>query len=193
MVKRLLKPSVGLRPVPVVLVTSVGADGRPNVVTLAWAGVVCSTPPMVSIAVRPERFSHGLIKATGQFVVNLPSSEQLWAVDYCGTRSGRHEDKFAAAGLTPVPASEVRPPLIAECPINVECVVRHELSLGSHDLFIGEVVAVHADESALDEAGNPSAAGARLMMYDQPDYLSLGSKLGWHGYSKSQSSDSSDT
>ena len=192
MVKRLLKPTVGLRPVPVVLVTCIGEEGRANVITLAWVGVVCSLPPMVSIAVRPERFSHDLIKSTGQFAVNLPSSDQLWAVDYCGTRSGRHEDKFAAAGLTPAPASEVKPPLIAECPINIECVVRHELSLGSHDLFIGEVVAVHADENALDEAGNLSAAGARLMMYDQPDYLSLGSKLSWHGHSKSQGSASSD-
>lgn len=193
MVKRQLKPAVGLRPVPVVLVTSIGDDGRANVVTLAWAGVVCSTPPMLSIAVRPERFSHDLIKSTGQFVVNVPSADQLWAVDYCGTRSGRHEDKFAAAGLTTIPASEVKPPLIAECPINIECVVRHELSLGSHDLFIGEVVALHADESALDEAGIPSAARARLMMYDQPDYLISGSKLGPHGLSKSQDAAPSDT
>ena len=193
MVKRLLKPSVGLRPVPVVLVTSIGEDGRANVITLAWVGVVCSVPPMVSIAVRPERFSHDLIKATGQFVVNLPSADQLWAVDYCGTRSGRYEDKFAASGLTPIPATEVKPPLIAECPINLECVVRHALSLGSHDLFIGEVVAVHADENALDGTGNLSAAAARLIMYDQPDYLSLGGKLSWHGYSKSQGSAASDT
>lgn len=184
MAKRLLKPAVGLRPVPVVLVTCVGADGRANVITLAWAGVVCSQPPMLGIAVRPERFSHDLIKNTGQFVVNLPSEKQLWAADYCGTRSGRFEDKFAAAGLTPMPAAEVKPPLIAECPINIECVVRHEVSLGSHDLFIGEVVALHADEAALDEAGNLSAAAAQLIAYDQPDYVGLSGKIGPHGLSK---------
>ena len=184
MAKRQLKPAVGLRPVPVALVTCVDGEGRANIITLAWVGVVCSIPPMLSIAVRPERFSYDMLKNGGQFVVNLPSVDLLWATDYCGTRSGRNEDKFAALGLTPVPASEVKPPLIAECPINIECVVRHQLSLGSHDLFIGEVVVLHADESALDEAGNLSAARARLIAYDQPEYCSLGSNLGRHGYSR---------
>ncbi len=193
MAKRQLKPAVGLRPVPVIMVTCVDEEERANIITLAWTGVVCSTPPMLSIAVRPERFSHDLIERTGQFVVNLPSADQLWAADYCGTRSGRHEDKFASTGLSPIPAAEVRPPLIAECPINIECVVRNELKLGSHDLFIGEVVALHVDENALDEAGNPSAARAGIITYDQPYYWSLGGKAGDHGYSKSSRPDSSDT
>lgn len=184
MAKRLLKPAVGLRPVPLALVTSVDAAGRANIITLAWVGVVCSMPPMLSIAVRPERFSHNMIRDTGQFVINVPSADLLWATDYIGTRSGRHEDKFAALGLTPVAATEVRPPLIAECPINIECLLRHELRLGSHDLFIGAVVALHADETALDASGNLSAAAAGIMAYDQPDYYSLGTKLGRHGYSR---------
>lgn len=184
MAKRQFKPGVGLRPVPVALITSVNDQGRSNIITLAWVGVVCSTPPMLSIAVRPERFSHDMIRNTGQFVINLPSVEQLWAADYCGSRSGRDEDKFAALGLTPVAASEVKPPLIGECPINIECVVRHQLALGSHDLFIGEVVALHVDESILDEAGNLSDAGARLIVYDQPEYRRLGDKIGRHGYSR---------
>ena len=113
--------------------------------------------------------------------------------DYFGLVSGRQTDKFAATGLTPIPAAEVKPPLIAECPINIECVVRHELRLGSHDLFVAEVVALHADEKILDEAGNPSAARARLITYDQPEYWSLGNKLDAYGYSMSSSSQESDT
>ncbi len=185
MAKRQLKPGTGLRPVPVVLVTCVDDAGRPNIITLAWVGVVCSVPPMVSISVRPERYSHQAIKSSGQFVVNVPTVDQLWAADYCGIRSGRHEDKFATAGLTAVPAAQVRPPLIAECPINIECVVRHELSLGTHDLFVGEVVVLHAEENLLDESGNFSGAGARLIAYDQPDYWSLGGKLASHGLASS--------
>ncbi len=184
MAKRQLKPAVGLRPVPVVLVTCVDEQGRPNILTLAWVGVVCSIPPMLSIAVRPERFSHGLIKKSGQFVVNLPSENILWAADYCGTRSGRDVEKFAGAGLTIVPASEVKPPLVGECPINIECEVRHHLSLGSHDLFIGEVVALHAEESAIDENGALSAERANLIAYDLPAYVGLGNKVGRHGFSQ---------
>lgn len=184
MVKRQLKPSVALRPVPVALITSVDEHDRPNIITLAWVGVVCSIPPMLSIAIRPERYSYELVRRSGQFVVNLPTADQVWATDYCGSRSGRDEDKFAAAGLTPSQASEVKPPLIAECPINIECVVRHELSLGSHHLFIGEVVALHADEAALDEAGNLSATGARLIAYDQPGYAAIGETIARHGYSR---------
>src|SRR3990172_11850816 len=106
MAKRQLKRAVGLRPVPVALVTCVDGEGRCNIITLAWVGVVCSIPPMLSIAVRPERFSYDIIRNGGEFVVNLPSVDLIWATDYCGTRSGRDEDKFAALGLTPVSASE---------------------------------------------------------------------------------------
>lgn len=184
MSKRQLRVSAALQPVPAVLVTCADAQGRANIITLAWTGVACSVPPMVSIAVRPERFSHSLIEESKEFVVNVPSTDLVWAVDYCGTRSGRSEDKFAGAGLTAVPASRVKAPLIAECPINMECVVRHVLSLGSHDLFVGEVVALHADERVLDESGAISAAKVRPLAYAPIDYWSLGDKLATHGYSR---------
>lgn len=184
MAKRRLRPSIALQPVPAVLVTCVDNEGRANIITLAWAGVVCSVPPMVGIAVRPERFSHRLIEETQEFVVNVPSVDLVWAVDYCGTRSGRNEDKFAGAGLTPLPASQVKAPLIAECPVGMECIVRQKLSLGSHDLFLGEVVAVQAEESALDESGAIAMGKVNPIAYAPIDYWSLGSKLSSHGYSR---------
>ncbi len=185
--KRQLRVSTALQPVPAVLVTCAGAQGRANIITLAWTGVACSVPPMLTIAVRPERFSHMLIEDSREFVVNVPSADLVWAVDYCGTRSGRAEDKFAGAGLTSLPASKVKAPLIAECPVNIECVVRHTMRLGSHDLFVGEVVAVHADESVLDESGAISAAKVNPLAYAPIDYWSLGSKLATHGYSRKAS------
>src|SRR5512136_2829296 len=131
--------STALFPVPAVLVTC-GVE-RPNIITLAWVGTVCSQPPMVGIAVRPERHSHHLLREVGEFVVNLPPAGLVAAVERCGTVSGRDHDKFALCNLTPLPAARVRVPLIAECPIHLECVVRQVLSLGTHDLFLGEVVA----------------------------------------------------
>ncbi|MGQ9675619.1 MAG: flavin reductase family protein [Chloroflexota bacterium] len=184
MAKRRLRPSTALQPVPAVLVTCVDNEGRANIITLAWVGVVCSVPPMVSIAVRPERFSHRLIDETKEFVVNVPSVDLVWAVDYCGTRSGKNEDKFAGTGLTPLPASQVKAPIIAECPIGMECVVRQKLSLGSHDLFLGEVVAVQADESVLDESGAIAVGKVNPIAYAPIEYWGLGSKLSVHGYSR---------
>lgn len=178
MSKRQLRPTVALRPVPVVLVTCIDSEGRPNIITLAWAGVVCSAPPMLGIAVRPTRYSYQLIKDSKEFVVNLPTAGMVAAAEYCGTRSGKNEDKFAGAGLNPVAASQVKAPLIAECPINMECVVRHEISLGSHDLFVGEIVAVHVDESVFDESGVISTAKVNPLAYAPPrEYWNLGSKL----------------
>jgi flavin reductase (DIM6/NTAB) family NADH-FMN oxidoreductase RutF len=145
------RPSTYLYPVPVVLVTC-GAE-KPNIVTLAWVGTVCSDPPMVGIAVRPGRHSHGLIQETGEFVVNIPGEELLEATDRCGHVSGSDVDKFAETGLTALSAAEVAAPLIAECHVNMECKVRQKLELGAHDLFLGEVVAVHVDEDVLDQEG----------------------------------------
>ena len=176
------KPSTYLYPVPVVLVTC-GVE-KPNIITLAWVGTVCSDPPMVSIAVRQERHSHQLIEETGQFVVNLPGEELLEATDYCGQVSGREVDKFAATGLTPEPASEVTPPLIAECHVNMECLVRQKLELGSHDLFLGEVVAVHVDEKVLEESGRRvDYSRARPFVLTFSEYRGLGDALGNYGFS----------
>jgi flavin reductase (DIM6/NTAB) family NADH-FMN oxidoreductase RutF len=151
MAKTRKKPSTYLYPVPVVLVTC-GVE-KPNVVTLAWVGTVCSDPPTVAIAIRPSRHSHRLIEETGEFVVNIPGQDLLEVADHCGQVSGREVDKFAEFGLTQEQAAEVKVPLIAECPVNMECRVLQKLELGAHDLFLGEVVAVHVDEAVLDEHG----------------------------------------
>ncbi len=169
------RPATALYPVPVVLVSC--GDARPNIITLAWVGTLCSEPPMVGIAVRPSRFSHGLIRATGEFVVNLPTASLLSVVERCGTVSGRQVDKFALCGITPAPASAVRPPLIAECPLHLECRVRHTIPLGSHDLFVGEVMAVQADEALLDARGEVDFQRAEWLCYIAGRYHRLGEHL----------------
>ncbi|BCV25940.1 flavin reductase family protein [Gelria sp. Kuro-4] len=168
--KKQLTPQTLLYPVPVVLVSCGGLAGPKNIVTLAWAGVVNSTPPMVGIGVRPSRYSHELISQTGEFVVNIPRADQLKAVEVCGSTSGRTSDKFAATGLTAVPAQKVKAPLIAECPVNLECRVQQVVKLPSHDLFLAEIVAVHADETVLDARGRIDPAKARPLAYCNGQY-----------------------
>ena len=182
MAKTIRPGSTALFPVPAVLVTC-GIE-RPNIVTLAWAGTVCSNPPMLGIAVRPERHSHGLIAQAGEFVVNLPTTRMVEAVDRCGTVSGRDHDKFALCGLTATPAAKVRVPLIAECPIHLECVVRQTISLGSHDLFLGEVVAVQADEALIGPRGGIAYSRASLLCYLAGEYYALGERLEAQGFSR---------
>jgi flavin reductase (DIM6/NTAB) family NADH-FMN oxidoreductase RutF len=165
--------------VPVVLV-SCGVD-RPNLITLAWAGVACSEPPVIGIGVRPGRFSHHLIAEAGEFVVNIPRADQVGIVDYCGNASGRDVDKWTACGLTPTPASQVRVPLVAECPVALECRVIHRLSLGSHDLFLGQVVAVQADEDLLTAEGRLDYARAQPLAYVGGDYWRMGGPVGHYG------------
>ena len=170
-----------LYPVPAVLV-SCGKGDEANIITLAWVGTVCSRPPMVAIGVRPHRYSHGLVEEQGEFVVNLPRADQVEWVDYCGVVSGEVEDKWEACGFTQVPASEVEVPLIAECPVNIECRVRETLSLGAHDLFIGEVVAIQVDEDMADERGRFDIEALQPFAYAGGEYWSLGDKIGEHGF-----------
>ena len=172
-------PSTALYPVPVVLV-SCGVD-RPNLITLAWAGVACSEPPVIAIAIRPGRFSHGLIAEVGEFVVNIPRADQMSIVDYCGNASGRDVDKWAACGLTPVPASQVRVPLVAEFPVALECRVIQRLSLGSHDLFLGQVLAVQADDDLLAADGRPDYLRAHPLAYVGGEYCQVTGPAGHHG------------
>lgn len=175
-----VKPgSTALYPLPAVLVTC-GVD-RPNIITLAWVGTLCSDPPSVGIGVRQERFSHGLIVESGEFAVNLPRADQVDVVDYCGQVSGRTVDKWAACCLTPAPARKIRTPLIAECPIALECRVTHRLSLGTHDLFVGEVLSVQADEELLSQHGAVDYGKAGLLAYSAGTYWSLGEALGRFG------------
>ncbi len=174
------RPSTMLLPTPAVLV-SVAGGAHGNFLTIAWTGVACSSPPMLTVAVRPSRYSHELLDAERSFVVNIPDAGQLEQVDVAGVTSGRDHDKFAELGLTALPASKVSAPLIAECPINVECVVRHQLALGAHDLYVGEVVAVHYDEELLDSRGRLRLKQLHPIAYVEGEYWSLGERLGTYG------------
>jgi flavin reductase (DIM6/NTAB) family NADH-FMN oxidoreductase RutF len=177
---KVLKPgSTALFPVPAILV-SCGLE-KPNLITLAWAGTLCSDPPAVGIGVRPERYSHSLLVEAGEFVINLPSASQVSALDYCGHVSGRDVDKWAACGLTPSAPSKVRTLLVAEFPIALECRVTHRLTLGVHDLFIGEVLAVQVDETILNDRGQVDYQRAGLLAYAGGYYYRLGELLGRHG------------
>ena len=183
MAKQQWKPSTILNPVPVVMVTCADRDGRPNIITVAWAGTINSNPPMLSISVRKERFSHSLIKQKGRFVVNLVTEKLAHAADFCGVKSGRDTDKFEALKLTPEKAAIADVPLIKESPVNIECVVKKVLELGTHDMFVAEITAVNVDESLLDEKGRLCLDKAGLICYAHGEYWSLGRVLGFFGYS----------
>jgi flavin reductase (DIM6/NTAB) family NADH-FMN oxidoreductase RutF len=183
MSKVVKKPFVALRPVPVVLV-SCGHGEQANIITIAWTGVLCSSPPQVGIGVRPDRHSHGLIQETGEFVINIPGEELLDEVEYCGFVSGREVNKFVDRGLTPAPGSAVETPIITECSINIECQVSHTLSLGSHDLFVGQVVAVQFSPEMLDERGRVDNDKLKPILFTGDEYRGLGSLLGRYGFSR---------
>jgi flavin reductase (DIM6/NTAB) family NADH-FMN oxidoreductase RutF len=173
-----LRPATYLYPAPVVVV-SCGTGERTNLITLAWAANVCAEPPQLAVAVRPTRHSHPLIAETGEFVVNLPAAENVEEVDFCGVFSGRDTDKWAETGLTPVPSERVGPPRIGEFPVNLECVLRHTLPLGSHDLFVGEVLAVHVAREVTGKDGRVDPARLASVVYSHGrSYYGLGGKLG---------------
>ncbi|NIP66892.1 flavin reductase family protein [Candidatus Bathyarchaeota archaeon] len=177
-------PGTALFPCPVVLVTSISSAGEPNIITLAWVGTVCSDPPMVGLGIRPRRYSFGLIESRGEFVVNIPSTEILRETDLCGNVSGQDVKKFSEAGLSPEPAEKVEPPLIKECPVNMECVLNKRFPLGAHHLFLGEVVQVHVDQKILKEEGQIDFQEVSPVVYNQGEYWSLGQKIEEHGFSK---------
>ena len=176
------KGSVLLGPIPPVLV-SCGTPEAPNVFTVAWAGIVNTHPPRVSISVRPSRHSYGLIQESGAFVINLPTAALARAVDWCGVKSGRDVNKFEAIGLTALPASQVGCPLVGESPVNLECKVFQQIPLGTHDLFLADVVAVNVSENLLDAAGKLHLERAGLLAYAHGQYYSLGEELGTFGWS----------
>ena len=183
MAKESLEPQTILLPLPAVMVSCQKKAERPNIITLAWVGVVCSEPPMVGIAIRKNRFSFDIIKESKEFVVNVPSGALLKATDFCGTTSGKDTDKFAEAKLTPVKGTKVNAPLIAECPVNLECVVRHMPDLGSHTLFIGEIVATHIDSEFLNDEGEPDVEKMKLFCYcpGAHQYRAIGDVLATYG------------
>ncbi len=189
MAKQIWKPSTMLNPVPIVMVTCADAEGKPNIITIGWAGTVNSEPPMLSISVRKERYSYNLIKDKGQFAVNLATQKLAYATDLCGVKSGRDVNKFELTGLTAQKASVIDVPIIKECPVSLECVVKNVLELGSHDMFVAEIVAVQADESLLDEKGKLVLEKADLICYSHGKYWTLGKELGFFGYSVAKKKD----
>lgn len=172
-----------LYPLPAVMVSVTDEDGNHNIITIGWAGTICTNPPMLSISVRPERYSYHMIEETGDFVVNLTTEDLAYATDYCGVKSGRDVDKFKELHLTPEPADDVKSPLIKECPVNIECKVVKKEELGSHHMFIAEVKAVHVDDSYMDEKNRFALEKTKPIVYVHGEYYSLGDLLGTFGYS----------
>lgn len=183
MAKISFKPGNMLYPLPAVMVSVADRDGKSNIITVAWAGTVCTNPPMVSISVRPSRYSHHMIVETGEFVINLTTRELAHATDYCGVRSGRDVDKWREMNLTPAASDMVKAPCIAECPVNIECRVARVEKLGSHDMFLAEVAAVHVDDRYMDGRGTFHLEKADPMVYSHGVYYALGAALGKFGYS----------
>lgn len=183
MAKQTWKAGNMVYPLPAVMV-SCGREGeRPNIITVAWTGTICTNPPMLYISVRPQRYSYDILCETGEFVVNLTTKKLAKATDYCGVRSGLDVDKFKETGLTAVPALHVKSPMIAESPVNIECRVTEKKELGSHHMFLAEVLAVHVDERYLDEKGRFRLNESGLMAYSHGEYLGLGKEIGTFGYS----------
>ena len=172
-----------LYPVPAVMVSCQRPGERPNIITVAWAGTVCSDPAMVSVSIRKERYSYDIIKETGSFVINLVSRDLTAAMDTCGVRSGRDMDKFQELHLTPQQSQHVEAPGIAECPVNLECRVSQVIPLGTHDMFLAEVVGVSVDRQYMDEKGTFHLNDAGLVAYSHGTYFELGEKIGTFGYS----------
>lgn len=171
-------------PLPAVLVSCGRHDGRSNLLTVAWTGTICTNPPMLYISVRPERYSHELIKETMEFTINLTTVEMAKATDWCGVRSGRDHDKWTECGLTPEAGDKVACPSIKESPLSIECRVKEILSLGSHDMFIADVINVLADERFVDKStGAFELEKSGLMAYSHGGYFPLGDKIGGFGFS----------
>ena len=180
--KREVKPSAFLNPVPLVM-CSMGDMEHSNIITLAWAGTVNSDPPMLSVSVRKSRYSHQLLKEGGAVCVNLVSAGIVREADFCGVKSGRDVDKFSAAGLTKVASPVHGIPMIGESPVNIECTVKQIIELGSHDMFLLNIDAVHVAAVLFDENDAVDLSRARLVAYSHGEYYELGKILGFYGYS----------
>lgn len=183
MAKINFKPGNMLYPLPAVLVSCGNIHGTSNLFTVAWAGTVCTNPPMLSISVRPERYSYDLIRKSGEFVVNLTTEKLAFATDFCGVRSGRDIDKWESCHLTKETADIVKCPMVQESPVNIECKVDKIMELGSHHMFLARVIAVHVDDTFMDEKGTFHLDQSNLLAYSHGIYLSPGKPLGTFGYS----------
>ena len=172
-----------LYPLPAVMVSVSDGEGNDNIITVAWAGTVCTNPPMVSISVRPSRFSYDMLRKTGEFVINLTTEKLAYATDYCGVRSGRDVDKFKEMNLHKEKANFVKCPLIKESPVSVECKVKEIRELGTHHMFVAQVLAINADEKYIDENGAFDISKCNLIAYSNGGYYELGKKQGKFGFS----------
>ena len=181
--KETWKPGNMLYPLPAVMVSVTDGQGNDNIITVAWTGTICTNPPMVYISVRPSRYSYKMLKKTGEFVINLTTEELAFATDYCGVRSGRDVDKFKEAHLTKEPAQFVKAPMIKESPISIECRVTEVKELGSHHMFLAEVLAVHAQQEYIDKNNKFQLNKAKPIVYSHGEYLGTGKSLGTFGYS----------
>lgn len=170
-------------PVPAVMVSCKREGEKPNIITVAWSGTICTTPAMAYISVRPERYSYDIIKDSKEFVINLITKDLTYATDFCGVRSGRDIDKFGEMKLTPMESKHISAPGIMESPVNIECVVEQILPLGSHHMFIAKVVGVTIEDEYMDETGKFDLNKAGLVAYSHGEYFELGTKLGKFGYS----------
>ena len=182
--KRTLRGGNMLNPTPVVMVSCGSTLDEYNIITIAWTGTVSSDPPMCSISIRPERHSYGIIKHSGEFVINVGDKKLTPYADWCGVRSGKKYNKFVETGLTPVKASKVNAPMIEEAPVNLECKVTQIIPLGSHDMFLAEVVAVHVNEKLFSPKTDAiDLKRADLVTYSHGHYYTLGEVLGKFGFS----------
>ncbi|MCM1133139.1 MAG: flavin reductase family protein [Ruminococcus flavefaciens] len=182
MSKQFWKGSTLLAPVPAALVTC-GTPEKPNVLTIGWTGIVCTRPPMTYISVRPERFSHDIIMNSGEFAINLTTTSMVKQVDFCGVKSGRDTDKFAVCGFHPVPSEKISAPIIDECPVALECRVTESKLLGSHTMFLAEIVGIDVDEKYIDSKGKLNLQQCGLTAYAHGEYFALGRKTGDFGFS----------
>ena len=183
MAKQLWKPGNMIYPLPAVMVSVTDGEGHDNIITVAWTGTVCTNPAMAYISVRPSRYSYDMIRKTGEFVINLTTEKLAFATDFCGVRSGRDVDKFRKLNLTKEKAQFVSAPMIGEAPVSIECRVREVKELGSHDMFLADVLAVHADEAYMDKNNRFHLNDAGLLVYSHGEYLAGGRKVGTFGYS----------
>ena len=183
MAKQLWKPGNMIYPLPAVMVSVTDGEGHDNIITVAWTGTVCTNPAMAYISVRPSRYSYDMIRKTGEFVINLTTEKLAFATDFCGVRSGRDVDKFQKLNLTKEKAQFVSAPMIGEAPVSIECRVREVKELGSHDMFLADVLAVHADEAYMDKNNRFRLNDAGLLVYSHGEYLAGGRKVGTFGYS----------
>lgn len=183
MSKQSWKPGNMLYPVPPVMVSCQREGEKPNIITVAWAGTICTAPAMVSVSIKPERYSYDIIKETGEFVINLTTEKLAYATDFCGVRSGRDVDKFAEMKLTPSKSVKVKAPGIEESPVNIECKVHEILRLGSHHMILGEVVGVNIEDEYMDDKKRFNLNQSKLITYSHGEYYGLGKRIGRFGFS----------